>query len=237
MHFPGFQGILRKSPKLPFVSPYTLYPLPCNAHAQCPHALVMQGCYLVLILTRTKSSSCILILTVRPKYLSLLCSIYCWSLWRVHYVVGNFLKPKPKHCYLTWQLDHSPKYSELATFFFLNLYGSPRLQTPYWLMYLEIAPPLMSQGSTDTVGCPYAWMWNLWARGDDCAIPFCIMDLSILKFSCLWESGRWRGVPGTNTPWMPMDECIQTFLNHSYMFHVTLAQLVPVEVASFDFSS
>lgn len=41
MHFPGFQGILRKSPKLPFVSPYTLYPLPCNPHAQCPHALVM----------------------------------------------------------------------------------------------------------------------------------------------------------------------------------------------------
>lgn len=122
-------------------------------------------------------------------------------------------------------------------FFFFNFYGSPRLQTPYWLMYLEIAPPLMSQGSTDTVGCPYAWMWNLWARGDDCAVPFCIMDLSILKFSCLWESGRWRGVPGTNTPWMPMDECIQTFLNHSYMFHVTLAQLVPVEVASFDFSS
>lgn len=123
--FPGFQGILRKSPKLPFVSPYTLYPLPCNAHAQCPHALVMQGCYLVLILTRTKSSSCILILTVRPKYLSLLCSIYCWSLWRVHYVVGNFLKPKPKHCYLTWQLDHSPKYSELATFFFLKFLWLP----------------------------------------------------------------------------------------------------------------
>lgn len=166
MHFPRFQGILRKSPKLPLSLLIPCIPLPCNAHAQCPHALVMQGCYLVLILTRTKSSSCIHDPYCQTQvFIFAVLNLLLWSLWRVHYVVGNFLKPKPKHCYLTWQLDHSPKYSELATFFFLNFYGSPRLQTPYWLMYLEIAPPLMSQGSTDTVGCPYAWMWNLWAGG------------------------------------------------------------------------
>ena len=161
----------------------------------------------------------------------------CWSHWRIHYVVGNFLKLKPEHCYFTWQRYHSPKYSELDT-----------LKKKFlWLPWVTdpILVNVPRNCTSPNVPRLYRYSWlsismnvELMGKGGWLCCTILCNGLEYPQiFVSVWQSGRWRGVPGTNTPWLPMDECIQKFLNHSYMFHVTLAQLVPVEVASFDFSS